>query len=213
MSRDHPVNQSRDERLSADGPESAPAKPRAAASRRPQVSRQMSAEDDPENDLSMDDGREGIEQLEDLTDDERFDFFVQSYDNSVLPDLPELSGYHICWLTTTNPRDPIARRIRMGYMPIRAEDLGPGWSDTGVKNGDYAGVVGINEMIAAKIPIGLYQRYMRELHHTRPLSDEEKLRANLDLAKERAASFGGKLLEGDGMAQLVQRAPVPKFAA
>ena len=155
--------------------------------------------------------RGGEDELEGMNDDERFDFFVQSYDNSVLPDLPPMPGFHVCWLTTTNPRDPVARRIRMGYQPIRADDLGPGWSDTGLKTGEYSGVVAINEMIAAKIPMKLYQRYMAELHHTRPLSDEEKLRANLDLAKDRAKAMGGNLMEGDGMTELVQRAPMPTF--
>lgn len=173
----------------------------------------MNAQAELQDDLADHDVRDDEAPDEGLTDDERFDFFVQSYDNSVLPDLPPMPGYHICWLTTTNPRDPIARRIRMGYEPIRADDLGHGWADTGLKTGDLSGVVAINEMVAAKIPTTLYQRYMRELHHTRPLSDEEKLRANLDFAKQRAESFGGKLQEGDGMTELVQRAPVPKFAA
>lgn len=206
--------QTRDERLNAEEPQAVPASrsTKTAGAKRPAV-RKITAHAEDLDETADQDERDGVDSRTDLTDDERFDFYTKSSDNSVLPDLPPLHGYHVCWLTTTNPRDPIARRIRMGYTPVRVEELGPGWDDVGLKTGDYAGVVGINEMIAAKISNHLYQRYMRLSHHTRPLEDEEKLRANLDLAKDRAKAFGGNVQEGDGMAELVQRAPVPNFAA
>lgn len=156
--------------------------------------------------------RDDVDALEDMSDDDRFEMFKESIHQSVLPDLPEMPGYHICWLTTSNPRDPISRRLQMGYSLVRASELGGDWGATSVRTGDYAGCVGINELVAAKIPLRLYQRYMREVHHDTPLADEEKLRANVDMMKDRANQMGARLDEGDGMTGLVNRAPVPVFA-
>ena len=53
-----------------------------------------------------------------VSDDDRLEMFRQQLFNDALPDLPELPGYHSIWLTTTNPRDSIHHRIRLGYEPI-----------------------------------------------------------------------------------------------
>jgi hypothetical protein len=156
--------------------------------------------------------RDDVDALEAISDDDRFEMFRESIHQSVLPDLPPMPGFHICWLTTSNPRDPISRRLQMGYTLICASDLGGDWGATSVKTGDYAGCVGINELVAAKIPLRLYQRYMREVHHDTPLADEEKLRANVEMMKDRAQAMGARLDEGDGMTGLVNRAPAPVFA-
>ena len=47
-----------------------------------------------------------------LSDDERVAEFRQQYFQSALPDIPKIEGYHVCWLTTENPRDPIHARMR-----------------------------------------------------------------------------------------------------
>jgi hypothetical protein len=43
----------------------------------------------------------------DISDDERVEMFRQQFFQSSLPDLPKIPGWHMCWLTTTNPRDSI----------------------------------------------------------------------------------------------------------
>lgn len=141
-----------------------------------------------------------------LTEDERLEMFRASMHQSVLPDLPYMPGFHTIWLTTTNARDSIQNRIRMGYQLIKLEDC-PGWDGVSLKAGDYAGVIAVNEMVAAKIPLRLYNLYMREAHHDAPLRDEEKLRAQVDDIKEQAQRAGSRILEGDGMtSELVRRA-------
>lgn len=146
-----------------------------------------------------------------LSEDERLEMLRDSLVQSMLPDLPRIPGYHVCWLTTTNKSDTIAWRKRLGYELIRAEDL-PGWEGVSIKAGDYAGIVGVNELMAAKIPLSLYNRYVRELHHRMPLEQEEKLRAQMSLMKEKATEAGSYVQEGDGTANLVQRAkPMPEL--
>lgn len=149
----------------------------------------------------------------DRTDeDDRFEAFRDSFSQSVLPNLPRMEGYHVCWLTTTNPRDSIAQRIRMGYELIRIEDC-PGFdtSYAGMKTGDYAGIVAVNEMVGARIPLSLYQRYMRHVHHDEPLSEEQKLRSMVESMQSEMEQRGSYIQQGDGTAGVVQRASTPSF--
>lgn len=154
-----------------------------------------------------------VQQDREISDDERLEMFRDSLQQSVLPDLPIVPGFHVCWLTTSNPRDTIPWRIRIGYTLVRAEEA-IGWDGVTIKSGEYAGVIAVNEMLAAKIPLSLYNRYMREVHHSMPLAEEEKLRAQVDRMAADMDAKGARLIEGDGMAAIVQRAkPMPGFAA
>jgi hypothetical protein len=44
-----------------------------------------------------------------ISDDDRLDMFRQQFFQAALPDLPKIPGFHVCWLTTTNPRTDLAR--------------------------------------------------------------------------------------------------------
>lgn len=140
-----------------------------------------------------------------VDEDERFELFRDAQMQSILPDLPKKPGFHVCWLTQSNPRDTIQRRIQLGYRLIRVTEY-PGWEGVGLKTGDYAGFIGVNEMVAAEIPERLYQRYMEEVHHTRPLSEEEKIRAMTENLRESAERMGARLQEAPGQENVVQRA-------
>jgi len=149
-----------------------------------------------------------------LTEDERFALFQSSIVQSVLPNLPPMPGYHLCWLTTTNPRDSIAMRVRMGYELI-TQDMIAGWRGESLKSGEYKGVISVNEMVAARISLRLYNRYMVEVHDTLPRAEEEKLRAVVTGLKDAAQTVGTRIAEeGDGTADIVQRArPMPEFSS
>lgn len=165
-----------------------------------------------EDDRGLDDHEEVSDDFGDGTEDSLFAMFEESLVQSVLPDLPAMPGFHVCWLTTSNPRDTIQWRMRIGYQLIRAQDF-PDWDGISVKSGDYQGCVGVNEMIAARIPISLYNKYMRHVHEKLPLAEEEKLRAKFRQLKESAARAGSQVEEGDGTAEIVQRArPMKEFA-
>ena len=146
-----------------------------------------------------------------LTDDERMKVFSQKFFREALPDLPEIKGYHVCWLTTTDPRDTIHMRMRLGYVPVKPEDV-PGWEHTSLKTGEYAGMIGINEMLAFKIPESLWRRYMREVHHDAPAREQEKLVATVDNLKEQAEAVKGRIDEEEGTQQLRKRRKAPDFS-
>jgi hypothetical protein len=149
----------------------------------------------------------------DMTEDERLELFRESLHQSVLPDLPPMPGYHTFWATTTNPRDSIAWRLRIGYSLIRAEDC-PAWDGISIKSGDYAGAISVNEMLGMRIPLALYNSFFREVHHNMPLAEEEKIRSSVERVSADARQRGSKVTEGDGMAELAKRVrPPPEFTS
>ncbi len=149
-----------------------------------------------------------VTQDRELTEAERLELFQNNLFNAALPSLPPQPGYHMCWLTTTNPRDSIHHRLRLGYELLRAEDV-PGMEHAMLREGPYEGLVGIEEMLAARLPNSLYQSYMKAAHHDAPRAEEEKLQATVDSIREQAESAGAKLIEGDGMTDLRRSAPSP----
>jgi hypothetical protein len=131
-----------------------------------------------------------------LTDQERAEYFRASFSQTHLPNLPMQPGYHLCWLTTTNPNDSISGRLRLGYELIRAKDV-PGFESNFVVGGQFDGCVGVNEMIAARIPERIYNMYMRISHHEKPLEEESRMNATAEMIKEEAAKRGLKVKEGE----------------
>jgi hypothetical protein len=149
-----------------------------------------------------------VTQDREITDGQRLDMLRSQFFQVALPDLPPIPGYHVCWLTTTNSRDPIHGRLRLGYEPIKAADI-PGWEHSAVKGGDWEGCVGVNEMLAMKLPQHLYEMYMKEAHHDAPLREEQKLSATLDMIRNEAARRGARVDAGDGNEELGTAVPVP----
>jgi hypothetical protein len=148
-------------------------------------------------------GQENREVTEnrDVSEDDRLEMFRNQLFNDALPDLPEIPGYHLCWLTTTNPRDPIHRRMQLGYEPVKPEEV-PGMDHATVKTGEYSGMLGVNEMLAFKLPLSLYNRFMQEAHHDAPLREEDKLAEVAEMMRDQAERAGATLYEGDGMTEM-----------
>jgi len=141
-----------------------------------------------------------------VSEDDRLEMFRQQLFNDALPDLPEIPGYHLCWLTTTNPRDPIHRRMQLGYEPLRPDEV-PGMEYASVKTGEWSGMIGVNEMVAFKLPMSLYQRFMQEAHHDAPMREEDKLAEVAEIMREQAERSGTTLYEGDGMSEMREFKP------
>lgn len=156
------------------------------------------------------DARLPIEAERTTEDDARLELFRSQFMNDQLPNLPPIPGYHVIWLTTTNPRDSIQMRMRLGYTPIVPADI-PGYpaEHATVKTGEHAGFIGVNEMIAFKLPLHLYERYMQEAHHYAPLREDQKLTAVTDGLREEARRKGADLIEGEGQAELRRAEPRP----
>lgn len=136
----------------------------------------------------------------------------------VLPTIPDIQGYHTFWATTNNPADPIHRRLLAGYELIKASDVANWPSGYLVSTGEYAGCLGVREMIALKLPDHLYQAVMKELHHRQPIAEESVITERVDMLKEQALQMGGKLSTGDddpatdGIAAMGKDVAAPEFA-
>lgn len=141
-----------------------------------------------------------------LTEADRLEMFRNQLFNDALPDLPKIPGYHMCWLTTSNPRDPIHRRLQLGYTLLKPEEV-PGMVYTTLDEGDYQGYIGVNEMVAAKLPQSLYEAFMHEAHHAAPLREEQKLKDVADMIRAQLEATGGTVDEGDGITELRHAAP------
>ena len=57
---------------------------------------------------------------------ERRRMFSSEWIQESLPKPPDIPGFHVCWLSTTNGYDPIHKRMRMGYEPVKVEDVPEG---------------------------------------------------------------------------------------
>lgn len=138
--------------------------------------------------------------------------------NTKLPSPPEIAGYHLCWLTTTNQSDPLEHRFRLGYVLVKPEEL-PGFVMSTQQAGELArDRIQVNEMVLGKIEKSLWESYMKHLHHDLPLEQAAALKESLQVFKDGrgndVAYTGGEFKNGmsDGMSHVGRAARAPSFA-
>jgi hypothetical protein len=163
-----------------------------------------------ENRASHDTVREAPEDTF-VSSEERRKMWKDEWTQSALPNVPELKGWHVCWLSTTNSYDSIDKRIRLGYTPVKAEEI-PGFENYRVKAGEHDGCIACNEMILFKIPEERYQDIMAHFHHDMPLEEATKIKVQAEQVVGRDSN--GKSLgqiEGDGLGNIDRPKPAPHF--
>jgi hypothetical protein len=146
-----------------------------------------------------------------LTDTERREAFRRSNFQHRLPDIPIIDGYHVCWLSKTSQSAPIHSYLNMGYELIKAEEI-PGFEYAQQVSGDYPGCIVVNEMVAAKIRLELYDDFMRIAHHEEPLAQASSIHRQMQ-GKAQEIAEGGKsrMSIGDGTKQLSVDPGAPDF--
>ena len=134
---------------------------------------------------------------------ERRKMFSNEFTQTALPEVPEIPGWHVCWLSTTNSYDTINKRVRMGYVPVQADELSD-FQSYKVKAGEHVGQVSCNEMLLFKIPMEMYQRIMTELHYDLPREELQKVETRLEDLQGQRDSRGRSLvqIEGEGMGNI-----------
>lgn len=143
---------------------------------------------------------------------ERRKMWSDEWTQSALPKVPEIPGWHLCWLSTTNAYDTIDKRMRLGYVPVKADEL-PGFDNYRVKAGEHVGQIACNEMLLFKLPMDVYQEVMTQLHFDAPLEEEEKIRSQMENIQGARDSNGKRLVQlEEGMGrfdhQQTNRAPI-----
>ena len=144
---------------------------------------------------------------------ERRKMWSDEWTQSALPKLPEIPGWHLCWLSTTNSYDSIDKRLRLGYVPVKADEL-PGYDNYKVKAGEHVGFIACNEMILHKIPMEIYQDIMLQMHHEAPNEEADKIRVQAESVVQGQRDSNGKALgrvEGEGFGNLDREVPLPTF--
>ncbi len=144
---------------------------------------------------------------------ERRRMLRNEWNQEALPTVPEIKGYHLIWLSSTSSYDPLHKRLRMGYEPVKAEEIA-GFDVYKMKSGQWDGHITCNEMVLFKIRDEIFQEIMETFHHDMPLEEEQRIRQSIQSMESDTDSDGKRLskIEGDGFSTLAQRARKPSFA-
>ena len=158
------------------------------------------------NDRASEDASRKAPEEKFISNQERRKMWSEEWTQSALPKLPEIDGWHLCWLSTTNSYDSIDKRIRLGYVPVKSEEI-PGYEDYRVKAGEHVGYISCNEMLLFKLPMDIYQEVMTYHHHDQPREEAEKIRVQVANLQGQRDSNGRSLVnvEGEGIGSIEQQ--------
>jgi hypothetical protein len=119
--------------------------------------------------------------------------------DTLLPNPPEMPGFHLVWLTTENSRDTLDQRYRRGYSLVTRDEL-PGFCLNSQKDAPVTAHITVNEMILAKIPMDLWEQDMLYLHHDLPLESAQNLKDSVRIGQDgkgrNVAYSGGEFSSG-----------------
>ncbi len=141
-----------------------------------------------------------------LTPEERRRLLRQEWVTEVLPKPPEIPGFHVCWLSTTNSTDPIYKRIQRGYLPVKTTETPVFGTQYAVQGGEFDGCVACNEMLLFKLPMQIYQDLMTIYHHDMPLEQEQAIRERVS-SNQQEDSSGRSLMQVEGDFNRLGREP------
>jgi hypothetical protein len=147
-----------------------------------------------------------------ISKQERRKMWSDEWTQSALPKVPEIPGWHLCWLSTTNGYDSIDKRMRLGYVPVKADEL-PGFDNYRVKAGEDIGFIACNEMRLYKLPMEVYQEVMTQMHHEAPMEEADKVQVQIEQLQGNRDSSGRSLgsVEGEGFGNLNRNVQTPVF--
>jgi hypothetical protein len=166
------------------------------------------------NDRSSEDASRRAPEDKFISAQERRKMWSEEWTQSALPKLPSVDGWHLCWLSTTNSYDSIDKRMRLGYVPVKADEI-PGYEEYRVKSGEHVGFVSCNEMLLFKLPMDIYQEIMVYQHHEKPREEAEKILVQQESLQNQRDSNGRRLVsvEGEGFGSIEQQSTnTPVFA-
>jgi hypothetical protein len=147
-----------------------------------------------------------------ISKQERRKMWSDEWTQSALPKVPDLPGWHLCWLSTTNGYDSIDKRMRLGYVPVKADEF-PGFDNFRVKAGEDIGFIACNEMRLYKLPMDVYQEVMTQMHHDAPNEESDKVRVQVEQLQGNRDSSDKSLgsVEGEGFGNLDRKVKTPVF--
>lgn len=111
--------------------------------------------------------------------------------NTLLPHPPKMPGYHLFWATTTNTKDSVENRQRLGYAFVTRDEL-PDFVLNTQKSGEATDDrIMINEMVLMKINEQDWEDDMLYKHHDLPNESIDNLKSGINVMKDgRGQSVG-----------------------
>lgn len=127
-----------------------------------------------------------------LSQDEREQMLRDEAMQNQLPNPPRRPGIHWFWASLNNPYTPVTWYVRMGYVPVKMEEL-EGWAHANMrgKSGEYSGCVTVNEMLLMRADETAYQRFMKIVHHDKPMEEQQKMMSSFKDVQETVAMESG----------------------
>ncbi len=126
--------------------------------------------------------------------------------NTLLPPAPDMPGFHTFWATTTNNKDTVEGRQRLGYMLVTRAEL-PDFCLNSQKSGELTDDrIMINEMVLMKLPLDLWEEDMMYKHYELPREQIQNLKDSVTIGQDgkgrKVAYSGGEFSNGvaDGYA-------------
>ena len=164
------------------------------------------------NDRGSEEAKRSAPEDKFISTQERRKMWSEEWTQSALPKLPNMDGWHLCWLSTTNSYDSIDKRMRLGYVPVKADEF-PGFDNYRIKAGEDIGFIASNEMRLYKIPMDVYQDIMLQMHHDAPNEEADKIRVQVENLQGARDSSGKSLgrVEGEGFGEFDRTVAVPVF--
>ena len=135
-----------------------------------------------------------------ISDDDFEKIIASEFEQTALPSPPAIPGWHLCWLTTTSQYDSIQKRQRLGYIPVRRDEMKNFDPSNGQKLANYESAITCNEMVLFKIEEGRFQAIMKYFHHRKPMEEEAGVLSSLKAHAGQKDSKGRAVAttEGDG---------------
>lgn len=150
---------------------------------------------------------------EHMSDRELLRRFRTSLNSNILPELPEMKGYHLCWVprSSNNKQDTVDRRLDLGYSVVKPEEL-PNYQLDSNRSGQTDGCISYNELILMKLPMRLYQLYMQDSHHTQPWEQERVIKQSIkNMEDKEGESLVRDESEMTGINSLARKVQTPNF--
>jgi len=152
-----------------------------------------------------------------MTRAERLSMIRDTWQQVALPTPPNMPGYHLCWLSTTNSSDTIQRRMKLGYELVKRDEL-PGFKVEKPNSAEYSDYVTCNEMVLGKLPADIYEDIMSVFHNDLPHEEETSIRERMQQTAESLNRQAGRQIveqarDGgeSGYEQLGAQRRKPKF--
>lgn len=117
----------------------------------------------------------------------------------LLPQPPKIAGYHLFWATTTNTKDSIENRQRLGYEFVKRAEL-PDFNLNTQKAGELTeDRIMVNEMVLMKINEADFVDDMLYKHHDLPTEAIDNLKNSIRMERDgkgRNVAFTGGEFQG-----------------